>query len=87
MLAILSLILSNWRPLAYAGLAAAALAFGAYEYHHIYSEGESAAIQNVEKANDQERAKAQQGDDAVRACYAHGGDWDRTTGVCVGPAR
>ena len=87
MLTIVSFVLGNWRPIAIGVGVAAILAGLAYEDHRIFSAGQQSAIQSVEKANDQARAQAQSGDDAVRLCYGHGGAWDRDTGVCIGSAR
>jgi hypothetical protein len=86
MLALLPLLLSNWKMVFYGGVIAAVIGFGVYEYHKIYAAGEAAAISNVERANEESEKKAEQGSSAVDACYAGGGTWDRVNGVCVRPA-
>jgi hypothetical protein len=86
MLALIPVLLSNWKMIFYGGVIAAVIGFGLYEYHHIYAAGEAAALEQVNKSNEQSEKNAEQGSSAVDACYAGGGTWDRVNGVCVRPA-
>ena len=79
---LLALIPSSWRLIG-AGVAVAAL-FGwlAYERAHLISIGEQKAAQKIEEANDAAKRKADAGSDLVEGCFATGGVWDRSRGVC-----
>lgn len=86
MLAILGLLISNWRLVFIGAAVGAGLGWLAYEHHKIYAEGEAAAIQKVEKDNAASEGTADKAQAEVQACYARGArfSWDRTRSVCVG---
>ena len=86
MLALVPILLGNWKMIFYGGVIAAVIGFGLYEYHHIYAAGEAAATQEINNANAKSEKNADQGSSDVDACYAGGGIWDRTDGVCERPA-
>ena len=83
MLALLELVLKNWRLFAYAAAVVAVLGWLAYEHHEIFTSGEQAAIRRVEQANENARSKADQAAKTVDACFASDGDWDRAHGLCI----
>ena len=62
------------------------IGYGLYERHQLIQEGEADALQKVEAANAAAEAKAKKGQDDVADCYDGGGAWDRSIGVCNGPA-
>ena len=80
--ALLTLIPVAWRWGALLALAAAAAGFWAYERDKFYVEGRDAALEQVERANEEADHRAAGGQAAVDACYAGGGAWDRARGLC-----
>ena len=78
----LLLLLKNWRLVAYAAAAAAVLGWLAYEDHRVFTEGQNSALQKVEQANAKSQRTADRAAKSVDDCYAGGGDWDRSLGVC-----
>lgn len=80
--ALLAFAFANPRLIFYGGLIAAIIGFGLHEWHVIYVSGQRAALEQVEKANEQANKAANSGSTSVDACFAAGGTWDRATGVC-----
>ena len=76
------LVLKNWRYFALGAAALAAVAWFEVEQHKSYVAGQQAAVQKVEQANVKAQQMADRAAKSVDACYADGGDWDRTRGVC-----
>jgi hypothetical protein len=85
MLAFLSLsfVAKNGRAILIIGGVVAILVFGAHERLKGYSQGKSAATQQIEKANDREMRRATSAAKTVEDCAASGGDWVRGRGVCI----
>ena len=79
----LSFVAKNWRAILIIGGILAIVAFGAHERLKGYSQGKTAATQQIEKANDLEMRRATSAAKTVEDCAATGGDWDRGNGVCV----
>jgi hypothetical protein len=57
-----------------------------YERQHLINEGYANAIADIKAANAKEDTMAAKGQANVENCYSSGGSWDRSRGVCVGPA-
>lgn len=51
-----------------------------------YHEGYTAAITDIQAANEKELNDANTAQKPVDACFASGGDWNRERGVCEHPA-
>jgi hypothetical protein len=85
--ALLALIPVAWRWGALLALALAVAGFAAYQLDRAYVKGRDAALEQVEKANEQAERGAAGGQAEVDACYAHGGAWDRARGLCVAAGR
>lgn len=87
MLTMIPFVLSNWRVFL---VGATAIFIGAWALHErsaLIHQGATQAIEQVEKRNDAEMAKANSASTTVDGCYATGGTWDRTRGVCVSATR
>ena len=83
---LLALALANWRLVGIGLAVAALLGWLAYERAHYISIGEQRATQKIEEANDAAKRKADAGSDLVEGCFATGGVWSRSRGVCEHPA-
>ena len=84
---IISFVFNNWRLVLTGAGVAAALVWLGVEHHKVYVEGETAAIQKVEKRNAQELSTADAAQKLVDDCYAAGGTWNRSDGLCYRPSR
>ena len=80
--ALIPFVLKNWRYFALGAAALAAFAWFEVEQHKAYTEGQQAAVQQVEKANVRSQQLADRAAKNVDDCFARGGDWDRAHGVC-----
>ncbi len=83
---VVSFVTKNWRlcliVLAIVLLLIAAL----HERSVLIQRGKDEATQQIDQANQEEMQRANQAQNTVDGCYAANGDWDRSRGVCVGPA-
>lgn len=82
MLALIPLVISNWRIVFVVGAVCALIGLGLYTRSHLIAEGEQAALQKVESANAQAQDAAARAAQTVDACFNAGGAWDRDAGVC-----
>ena len=87
MLALVPLLLSNWKLFLYGGLIAGVVGYALYYRHELIVQGEQRALEQVKDANDAERDHAVAAAKNVDDCYTAGGVWDRDVGVCNHPAR
>lgn len=85
MLALVPFLISNWRLVVTGVALGAGLAWLAVEHHKVYDAGEAAAIQKVEKNDANNLSAADAAQKLVDDCYAGGGTWNRSNGVCFHP--
>ena len=83
MLGIVSFVFQNWKLFAVAAALAGAFAWFEVQQHNAFTQGQQAATQRVEQANDASQKRAVQGQTDVDGCYRAGGAWDRDHGLCV----
>jgi len=80
--AVLELGLKYWRVCLVALVVLAVAAGLTYERVTGYEQGKDAAVQTIDKANDEEMQRAQAAAKTVDDCVAAGGVWNRDVGVC-----
>ena len=81
-LALVDLVVKNWKAALVAAAIALTLWTGAFLYEKGVHKGEAAVTQKITKANAEEMRRAQAAAKTVDDCAAAGGDWDRDVGLC-----